>query len=744
MPSPATLLRHALRILVPLAVVSTTYLYLYPVFLGCAFPVADPTDPARSADALAAFVETARQQWPEAVELAFPRKPSPPSKTAAADGVFDDDDVAAVSSRPSPAPFRLLALGDPQLEGDTSIAVASRAAAFPHWSHLTRRMGLPSSSSAADVVDDAYKPGSGLLEKVRLTLHDVVDVLLDDLPAVVGSLRKRLDLFGNDFYLAHVYRTLRWWARPTHVAVLGDLLGSQWLDDGEFARRADRFWGRVVAGAQRVPDDVAAYPADEYDLAGFLGKIPLPDSEASRDGEPGLVKTSEADLLVQSEWAGRVINVAGNHDVGYAGDMTEDRLARFERAFGKANYELRFEVPLSSPEAVATLHDGEANPTSDRLPPELRVVVVNDMNLDAPALDSALQDATYGFVNAVIGTASAVEFRGHFTLVLTHIPLYKPEGVCVDGPFFAYHDSSAGGGGVREQNQLTAETSKGFLEGIFGLSGDSMAPGNGRGRRGVILNGHDHEGCDTFHYVNQSEGSDPTPEQRPWRVVRWGEAKGSNGGEVGEQQQPGFVGAPGIQGLREITVRSMMGEFGGNAGLLSAWFDEREWEWRFEYAECRLGKQHLWWAVHVVDVLAVLGCVLYSLMWVVGATKEKKADAVEGDDGLRKTVDRATRPELAMPKSPLSDSQETKVEADDGVLVEKYDGQDEDEQPDEEEEYEYEAEYDQERSTRESTMESVSRRSKRESTVESSQYDRSTPVPAKQHRGSRTSPMWIS
>lgn len=45
-----------------------------------------------------------------------------------------------------------------------------------------------------------------------------------------------------------------------------------------------------------------------------------------------------------------------------------------------------------------------------------------------------------------------------------------------------------------------------------------------------------------------------------------------------------------------------MGEFDGNAGLLSAWFDEGLGEWRFEYGSCKLGVQHLWWAVHGLDL----------------------------------------------------------------------------------------------------------------------------------------------
>ena len=39
---------------------------------------------------------------------------------------------------------------------------------------------------------------------------------------------------------------------PTHTVVLGDLLGSQWIGDEEFERRAERFWGTVFGEGERV------------------------------------------------------------------------------------------------------------------------------------------------------------------------------------------------------------------------------------------------------------------------------------------------------------------------------------------------------------------------------------------------------------------------------------------------------------------------------------------------------------
>ncbi|KAK8058027.1 polarized growth protein [Apiospora phragmitis] len=540
--SPAALLRNVLRLLVPVCVASTVWLYLYPVFLGCAFPT-----PADRPGPSTAFQSTLRQHV----------------------GSFASAGSSNKEADHRLAPFRLLTLGDPQLEGDTSIPNAYRDS-FSHlksaWQHATYQTHHAS-----------------LRWRIRQALHDLVDFYMEDIPDTFESVRKHIDLFGNDFYLAHIYRTLRWWARPTHVTVLGDLLGSQWISNEEFARRSWRFWNRSFAGGERVPDDVAAYPAGEYDVTGLLG----------------------SDHANDTVWRRRIINIAGNHDVGYAGDLTYERLSRFETAFGKAAYELRFELPVTNATLNATLFDPEANPDSTRLIPELRIVVVNDMNLDTPALIADLQDKTYSFVNDVINTASAVEFQGHFTVVLTHIPMYKRRGICVDPPYFDFHPSEEGGG-VREQYQLSADASKGFLEGMFGLHANPDAPGGGQGRRGVLLNGHDHEGCDTWHFVNQTDDKDPA--DRAWDALRWEEATADG--------VPGRAGHP---GLREITVRSMMGQYGGNAGLLSAWFDEETWEWKYEFTNCALGTQYPWWFVHITDLIAMVSFLLYGVLMVLSS-----------------------------------------------------------------------------------------------------------------------------
>ncbi|RDL33350.1 Metallo-dependent phosphatase [Venustampulla echinocandica] len=520
---PAAVLRIALLILVPVSFILSSYLYLYPIFHLCAFP--SPEHAATSS-----FSTTVRQHIP-----------------------FSRHDPKKI------APFRLLALGDPQLEGNSPLR-DRQAQTFPNFSKFWK--------DALLLDGTRHNP----LQRVRHSLHDLIDFYLDDIPSFFELFRKRLDHIGNDYYLGHIYRTLNWWADPTHVTVLGDLVGSQWIDDEEFENRGWRYWNRVVRGGVRVPDELTTQPSEASNSAKILG-----DDAAA--------------------WKKRIINVAGNHDIGYAGDLSPARMERFVRVFGKANYELRFQMPVDHASATQENVENVENDERKRPVPELRIIVLNDMNLDTPASSKELQDETYHFLNEVITASQDVSRPAHFTLVLTHIPLYKKEGICVDGPFFSFFNGHFDNG-IQEQNHLSRDASKGFLEGIFGMSAATDAPGQGFGRHGLVINGHDHEGCDIYHYINQT-----APPEQEWLAMRWKDAHSSRLDEE-----------PGVPGLREITVRSMMGGFAGNAGLLSLWFDEETWDWNFEFANCGLGTQHIWWLVHILDLITLAIGIVYSVM----------------------------------------------------------------------------------------------------------------------------------
>ena len=591
------ILSRVLCVLLPVAITSSLYLYLYPVFQGCAFPLPTPNEPPSKPRL--SFQHTLHQH------LA-------PQSASAAD----------------PALVRVLVLADPQLEGDSSLPKPEhelRARLRYHWESVSASVqrALPLSRHSNDD-NDLRTAVSDIRTAAASALRALAE---DDLPRALRAARKRLDLLGNDYYLAHIYRTLHWWSRPTHVTVLGDLIGSQWVTDEEFDRRGGRYWDRVFRGGRRVPDEWTVTGAEA--------------DTGSHHGEPSSAPLEELQRT-DSPWARHIVNIVGNHDVGYAGDASEARLERFERVFGRANYDVRFRAP--------PVHLNNGNDTaSTTITPTLHLINLNTLTLDTPALSPTVQSRTYAFLNDVIAKRSyPVEDRSTFTLLLTHLPLHKRDGVCTDGPYFSFFDKDDDSGpdgvprfhqgGLKEQNHLSENLSAtGVLQGIFGMSGEVNAPAAGQGRNGLILTGHDHTGCDVVHFVDRTlPSSTPvadTPreeeeeeEDKPqwtWSAKRFNQ----------HQHQP----EQGTPSIREVTLRSMMGEYGGNAALLSLWFDADPavLEWRYEITMCAAGVQHLWWAVHVVDFVTGLVVCVYGLLWLLSsAPAGAKATA-----GTRLTVE---------------------------------------------------------------------------------------------------------
>lgn len=414
------------------------------------------------------------------------------------------------------------------------------------------------------------------LDGLQSGLHDIVNEILRGLEYT----RKQIDLVGNDYYLAHQYRALHWYTEPTHVTVLGDLLGSQWIGDEEFEQRSTRFWHRVFKGASLAPRGLLK----EYAEPTFVRAEWETDDDQSKYYRE---KTVEV-LGASPEWPNRIINVVGNHDIGYAGDIDENRISRFEKQFGPVNGDIHFTLPLQ-----------KCNLSHPPLfPPTLRLVVLNTMNLDSPALETIPQQTTYKFINSLIETSSPVGDDTTATILLTHIPLHKEVGTCIDSPLFTYFPDDEGGG-IKEQNMISRDLSKqAILHGIFGKNLDPFAPAGGMGRDGIILTGHDHEGCDVYHYgfKNNTE----------WYAKKW---DGKDAKEARTDRD--------VPGVREVTVRSMMGEFGGHAGLVSAWFDPEQGKWQIEVGGCDLGVQHWWWAVHIADFIAVVIWIVTMGVWFV-------------------------------------------------------------------------------------------------------------------------------
>ena len=312
------------------------------------------------------------------------------------------------------APFRLLVLADPQLEGDTSLPDPD-APYFPSLNALF--------SENDALLEDGFFSSLG---------NTTSQLLTSDVPKLLAATRKRIDLLGNDYYLAHIYRTLHWWSQPTHVTVLGDLLGSQWIDDEEFMRRGRRYWDRVFENGQRVEDTIMEQ----------VGRL--------------------EELGMDPAWPRRIINVAGNHDIGYAGDFSEARLNRFESMFGKTNWDVTFTLsdsPSSSMPGESGENSTRYDATSESLAaPAIRLIVLNTMNLDGPVFSPELQSQTYSHINDnFIATSRPVEDRATFTILLTHIPLHKSAGTCVDAPFFSYWPSEDETEEVRDETVIDAE-----------------------------------------------------------------------------------------------------------------------------------------------------------------------------------------------------------------------------------------------------------------------------------------------
>uniref|UniRef100_A0A060T652 ARAD1B08492p n=1 Tax=Blastobotrys adeninivorans TaxID=409370 RepID=A0A060T652_BLAAD len=335
-------------------------------------------------------------------------------------------------------------------------------------------------------------------QKCRFRPDADVKLMVFGDPQIPGSrnvsLRKRLDVFGNDHYLGHVYKVLRSHANPNQVAVMGDLLSSQWIDDEEFYSRVDRYSNRIFPHSNDI----------------------------------------------------ELFNVSGNHDVGYSGEMTVERISRYEHAFGKVNFVRDFG--------------------------DWRIVCINSLSLDGPQYDTQFNKQTLEFLDQLSPSENP-------TVLLTHVPLHKESGVCSDGPLFRYYEW----GTLKEQNHLSEEVSNRVLNAVF-------PPGSGGG---VVVAGHDHEGCQAS-YVRTSD--------KEWAA------------KVFDATEQGAI--------QEYTVRSMMGAYGGNGGLLEG-TRTADGSWSFEFKLCPFAVQHIWWVSKVLDVMVHSFLALYTIVRITELVRHR-------------------------------------------------------------------------------------------------------------------------
>jgi hypothetical protein len=237
----------------------------------------------------------------------------------------------------------------------------------------------------------------------------------------------------NDLYFRNVFANLGLHLDPHHTIVLGDIFSHWQLPDEEFFDRVARYNGNI-------------------------------------------------------QGLRNILNLTGNHDIGYGAYIKRSTLDRFVATFGPRN-------------SLVSLRSG------DQHGPDAYVAVLDSMPLDGCVLKD-VEDGSWAFVEEVKRVRD--ENPTAIILLATHIPLHKPKGSCPgDDPETRM---VAGGTLVAQQNMLSPETSAKLLTRI---------------RPDLVLTGHDHEGCEYIHSF------------------------GSAGGAV-----------------QEITLRSVMGDYGGCALLL--------------------------------------------------------------------------------------------------------------------------------------------------------------------------------
>ncbi|KAF9542545.1 hypothetical protein EC957_001838 [Mortierella hygrophila] len=404
--------------------------------------------------------------------------------------------------------------------------------------------------------------------------------------------RAHVDLAFNDAFMRHIYKkmmspsweplaelssllsrsTTHTPRSPTHVSILGDLFSSQWIDDTEFDVRVARY--RSI-----FPD-------------------PSLSSSESVTGAVGAGEESTIPVM---------INITGNHDIGYGYDISQDRVERWEQVFGKSNFISSVDIPTSGSENDT---DSRRTQSSRRL----HLVVLNTMLLDGPSSDENLRGQTWQFLQE----ASSLKENNpqDKVVLLTHIPFHKEQGICVDPPDIRVHWDNT----IIEQTMLTPNTTQWIL--------NTLQPD-------FVLNGHDHYGCDVVHTLHHGQDT--------WIASATDLSLPVSGSSQAEQQQE-EVKEPRQQArrVREVTQRSMMAEFGGYSGLFeikipststSSSSDNSninimgEDELEFHYTACGFFDDLQVWVVIITDLVVVILWALFGLLRLITSSLASSGQA---------------------------------------------------------------------------------------------------------------------
>lgn len=136
----------------------------------------------------------------------------------------------------------------------------------------------------------------------------------------------------NDIYMRFIVDTMVNQLEPNYVVVMGDLFSYQDTTDPEFAERASRYrW--------------------------------IFDSAITR---------------------GNIINITGNHDLGYGYEMSRWHVDRFEKEFGLSNFDFLYPI--------------EDDVDNDGTPDTAFITVINNLVLD-PSKDQDIRNEVWRYVN---------------------------------------------------------------------------------------------------------------------------------------------------------------------------------------------------------------------------------------------------------------------------------------------------------------------------------------------------------
>jgi len=240
----------------------------------------------------------------------------------------------------------------------------------------------------------------------------IARILLIGDPQMEGSARiEREGLYGqisvwlNDAHFANVVSNNIHFLFPSHIVVLGDIFSKQNLPRHEFNYRLNRY-NKIFNHPEIVSKQI------------------------------------------------HLINISGNHDIGYGNEVSAFHVAQFEEGFGPVNNQFEF---------------------ADHL-----FAILNSQVLDG-ARHQDVHDAVWLHVEHL---AMEKESRNLPLILLMHIPLYKPKGICVDDPEIRTNRD----GYTIEQTMLSEQSSEKILQ--------KLTPT-------FVFTGHDHYGCSHQHHNTQ-------------------------------------------------------------------------------------------------------------------------------------------------------------------------------------------------------------------------------------------------